>query len=241
MEAFVISLADSLDRRKKVKDILDKHHIHFNFIDGVDGRKGNHPLLERYNKKKFIFNYGRKAAAGEIGCYASHILAWQKCVDLNQSIIVFEDDLSVEDGVLEALNACEKVIDKYGFIRMEKTKKKPKYKVAQVDGMTLSNFLKVPQCTTCYAISPATAKAFLDNSQEICLPVDVFIRNVWMHKQAIYGLEPFFISAGGDESIIGKRDKIKNKSMSTRIMCLAYKLRNMTGNFISQVSFFLSR
>ncbi|MDX1302646.1 glycosyltransferase family 25 protein [Photobacterium sp.] len=241
MEAFVISLADNLRRRKKVTDTLDKHHINFNFIDGVDGRKGNHPYLERYNEKEFLFNYGRKAAPGEIGCYASHMLAWQKCVDLNQSILVFEDDLSIKDGVLEAFSACEKLIDKYGFIRMETTNKKPQYKVATVDGMTLSNFLKVPQCATCYAISPATAKAFLDNSQELCLPVDVFIRNVWMHKQAIYGLEPYFVSASGEDSIIGKRNRSQKKSISTRVICLAYKLRNMAGNFISQISFYLSR
>ena len=242
MEAFVISLASSSERRNNVKQVLGDVQIPFSFIDAVDGRiEGSHPLLDSYNESQFIYYYGRKAAPGEIGCYASHILAWQKCVELNKPIIVFEDDMTVEAGVHDAFNACEQLIEKYGFIRLEKTRKKPQYKVASVGEQTLYNFLKVPQCATCYAISPAVAQTFLKHSQEIRMPVDVFIRNVWLHKQAIYGLQPYYVSAGRLGSIIGKRQKYKDKPLITKIICLGYKARNMLMNAYQQAIFFLTR
>ncbi|WP_299017024.1 glycosyltransferase family 25 protein [uncultured Photobacterium sp.] len=241
MKAFVISLVDSLERRKKVMDILGQHHIHFNLINGIDGRKENHPFLKRYNEKEFIFHYGRKAAPGELGCYASHILAWQKCVELGEPILVFEDDLVLKPGVKEAIKACEKLISDYGFIRMESTRKKPQYPVKHVGKFTLFNFMKIPQCTTCYAISPQVAKAFLKHSQTIRLPVDVFIRNIWIHKQPIYGLQPFLISASNDESLIGKRAKLKHKPLSIQLICLLFKARRILFNGYYQLKWRLTR
>jgi glycosyl transferase, family 25 len=239
MRIFVLSLLDSTERRKNISSLLNEYQLDFEFIDGIDGRKKDPTLLAQYNEKEFIYNYGRKAVLGELGCYASHMLAWKKCIELNEPIIIFEDDFRLKEGAIQALDECEKLIDDYHFIRLEDGNKKPQYKVKSTNGMTLFNYIKVPQCATCYAISPIAAKKLLNNSKKIILPVDVFIRNVWMHQQPIYSLEPFHVTVGNDISIIGKRKRKQKKSLSTRLMCIGYKIRNITFNLCTQGLFFL--
>ncbi|MGF1886496.1 glycosyltransferase family 25 protein [Photobacterium profundum] len=239
MKIFVLSLLNSVERRENVSTLLNEHQLNFEFIDGIDGRKADPHLLDLYNEKKFTYNYGRKAVLGELGCYASHKLAWKKCIELNEPIIIFEDDFCLKEGVVQALSECEKLIDDYHFIRLEDSNKKPQYKIKSINGMTLLNYLKVPQCTTCYAISPIAAKKLLHKSQEIILPVDVFIRNVWMHQQPIFSLEPFYVTPGTDISIIGKRKRKQKKSLATRLMCIGYKVRNIVFNLYTQGLFFL--
>ncbi len=239
MKIFVLSLLNSVERREKVSTLLKEHKLNFEFIDGIDGRKADPHLLALYNEREFIYNYGRKAVLGELGCYASHMLAWKKCIELNEPIVIFEDDFRLKEGAVQALDECEKLIDDYHFIRLEDGNKKPQYKVKSTNGMTLFNYFKVPQCATCYAISPIAAKKLLNNSEHISLPVDVFIRNVWMHQQPIYSLEPFHVTVGTDTSIIGKRKRKQKKSLVTRLMCISYKIRSIIFNLCTQGLFFL--
>ena len=87
MKVLLISLASSITRRNNAEAILKRHEISYDIIDAVDGRLGLDPLLQRYDESGFIRHRGRKALAGELGCYASHILAYVfKC---NYSYFVF--------------------------------------------------------------------------------------------------------------------------------------------------------
>lgn len=239
MKIFVLSLLDSTERRKNVSSLLNEYQLDFEFLDGIDGRKKDPILLAQYDEQAFIYNYGRKAAMGELGCYASHMLAWQKCIELNEPIIVFEDDFRLKQGVHQAFDECKEVINDFHFIRLEDGNIKPQYQVKVQNGMTVFNYLKVPQCATCYAISPVAARKLLVKSNKIAFPVDVFIRNVWVHQQPIFSLEPFFVTTGTDVSIIGDRKRNQKKSLFTRLMCIGYKIRNITFNLGTQALFFV--
>lgn len=239
MKAVVISLKKSVGRRIASEQYLNQYDIKFEFLDAVDGRVDKHALLDRYNEKEFLLNYGRKAVPGEIGCYASHLLAWQYCVDVNEPIIVFEDDFILSEDFLSVIAATEKLIDRYGFIRLEPTKKKPQILIRKEGNFSLIKFLKVPQCLTCYAIYPDVAKALILKSAEITCPVDVFVRNVAMHKQRIYGLEPYFCSSGGGVSEIGKREREQFKTIQQRAGILLRKIKNTTQNFIEHTRQFI--
>lgn len=240
MKIFVLSLAHCTDRRVKVISAMKKLHLEFEFLDGVDGRVDSHPYLDRYSEKEFIYNYRRPAAAGELGCYASHMLAWDKCVELNRPIIIFEDDFILNENSLDAFSVAEGLIERYGFIRLETTRK-PTFIAAKQGAFTLHHFLKVPQCLTCYMISPKVALALLNSSTTIIQPVDVLTRNVWMHKQPIYGLAPYTVQADGNDSIIGRRSKMPNKNFSTLTICIATRLKNRCFNLIQQLKFIINR
>ncbi|WP_408900598.1 glycosyltransferase family 25 protein [Photobacterium piscicola] len=215
MKVLLISLASSTTRRNNAEAILKRHEISYDIIDAVDGRLGLDPLLQRYDESSFIRHRGRKALAGELGCYASHILAWQQVIKLDKPVVVLEDDFILRDDFCALIETAELWTNKHHFIRLEPWKTKLFYSVVQQNEVKLVKFLKVPQCTTGYFITPSCAQAFLDASEKMILPVDVFIRNTYLHRQAIYGLDPAPVKPGGDKhSTIGCR---KQKMMQPQV------------------------
>ncbi len=238
MKVLLISLATSTERRRKAMQVLEQNNIEYEILDAVDGRLGEHPLLRRYNEAKFILHRGRSALPGELGCYASHLLAWEKAVELDQPIVVLEDDFILSDKFTFLIQQAYQWIEKYGFIRIEPWRTRRFFTVENNQGIKLVKFLKVPQCTTGYIISPRCAQRFIDTSQEMILPVDVFIRNSYLHKQAIYGLEPSPVKPGNAKtSTIGNR-KNKINDINVRVKKTFFRVYTlfMTGitNLISR-------
>ncbi|HIF9065145.1 TPA: glycosyltransferase family 25 protein [Photobacterium damselae] len=238
MKVLLISLATSIERRSNAIQLLEKYNIEYEILDAVDGRLGEHSLLQRYNEKKFILHRGRIALPGELGCYASHFLAWKRTVELNQPLVVLEDDFILSNQFEFLIQQAEKLINQYGFIRIEPWRTKCFFSVVSSKNFKLVKFLKVPQCTTGYIISPSCAKHFMEASEEMILPVDVFIRNTYLHHQAIYGLDPCPIRPGnGKTSTIGNRkDKINSMNVKIKKSCFRLYTSFMTGitNIISR-------
>jgi glycosyl transferase, family 25 len=149
------------------------------------------------------------AVPGEIGCYASHLLAWERCVEVNQPIAVLEDDFVLADHFPDALARAGKLSADFPFIRLEKASPKPHYTVHRDGGYKLIKYLKIPQCLTCYVISPEAARALIDASEKFVYPVDVFVRNQHLHRVPVYGLQPFSAAPRGTDSVIGDRHSQK--------------------------------
>lgn len=240
MKSFVITLAGSAERQKKSHDELTKVGVNFEFLYGVDARSSQDPLLERYREQEFEYNLGRPAAIGEIGCYASHYLAWQKCVELNEPIVIFEDDLTIESSFIETLKVCEQQIEKRGYIRLEQADlNKLHYTVDNSGTKEVVKYLKVPQCMTAYAISPSTARAFIETSQHFDHPVDVFVRNTWIHQKPIYGIKPAGLKGFNSPSIIGDRKRKERKKLSVSIMKPLRKLKSMLLNLLTNLKHYI--
>lgn len=212
MKIFVISLKNSTARREVVEREFRAQSLDFEFIDGVDGRIEKDKLLKHFNENKFVAHRGRTVEPGELGCYASHMLAWEKAVELNEPCVVLEDDFILSKQFINSIKICEQWIENRTFIRLEPWKTKLVYDVESYDDFNLKRFLKVPQCLTGYMISPTCAKAFIKASSEMFLPVDVFIRHSYLHKQAIYGLTPNLLTHGNvkTSTIGGRKNKIKS-------------------------------
>lgn len=227
MKILVISLPESTERRQWAEGQLSALGLSFEFIDGIDGRTSRDPLLQRYREREFILNYGRPALPGELGCYASHYLAWQRCVELGEPVLVLEDDFKPLDRFMDALEVCGQHITAHGFIRLETTGDKPASTVFTQDGFTLVKYLKGAQGTLCYAISPSVASTFMSYSQTFDYPVDVFVRNFWYHKIPLFGLKPYTATASDIalNSYIGNRRERYHKSIGTRLHRSARKLK----------------
>lgn len=243
MKVLVISLPESAERRQSATGQLGALGLSFEFIDGINGRTSQDPLLQRYREKEFILNYGRPALPGELGCYASHYLAWQRCIELGEPVLVLEDDFKPLDRFLDALEVCSQHINARGYIRLESTGDKPASTVLTQDGFTLVKYLKAPQGALCYAISPSVASTFVSCSRAFDYPVDVFVRNFWYHKVPLFGLKPYTATASdiAVNSYIGNRRGSYPKSMATRLHRSARKLKAMLNTGIENLRFALGR
>jgi glycosyl transferase family 25 len=204
MKILVISLASSYNRRAKVIEKLANKNIEFEFLDAVDGRTDKHPYLNNYNEKAFLVHRRRKAALGELGCYVSHLLAWEKCLALNEAIVVLEDDFELTDNFIEGFQFAEQFIDKVSFIRLEPLESNFFVTCYRGKQFSLVKQLKVAMCATGYIITPTGAALFLKKAKAICYPIDLFFRYTCIHKQAMYAIVPAIIYPTHSDSIIGR-------------------------------------
>jgi len=221
LKVFVINLAESTDRREACATELDKFDVEYEFFPACRGDQGHEPFFDDYDQQSYLISTRRLASAAEIGCYASHLMLWRKCVELNQPIVILEDDFKLQPNFSAALSASEKFADELGFIRLHPLVIRPKpnsrrldkrVKIAEVDGFRLSYLGKVPTCMLSYVVNPKAAAAFIAASHTLTAPVDKFMQQVWMHKQPIFALGPPCVMEGitASASTIGDRS-IKQK------------------------------
>lgn len=109
-KAFIIHLSkveSSLSSALRLKDSLEKFKIETELFEGSYGST----VIEEYIKKKRkCHNWGLKGpdnlysdevknsfmVPGIVGCFDSHYRLWQKCVELNEPILIFEDDMIIQ-------------------------------------------------------------------------------------------------------------------------------------------------
>ena len=125
-----------------------------------------------YRRTKYNDDYLKKISApGVIGCFYSHYSLWQRCVKLNEPIMIFEDDvkfyrnmpnLDWDDVMVLALGKSVYKEDPYKKY-MEDPEDPPK--ILDWRGTAM------PGCVG-YAIKPHAAKALVKTYKNYYLPAD---------------------------------------------------------------------
>lgn len=231
MKSYCITLKNNHCRQRSTADALKDVQVDFEFFIGVDARVDEHPLLTRIQERIFLYNMGRPHIIGEVGCYASHYLIWQKCIELNEPVLVFEDHVNIDENIFRnTLAIAEQHIEQCGFIRLQDSKNKLHYSVDKYQKQNLVKYLKVPQGTACYAISPKAARAFIEHSSTFNYPVDVFLRNTWVHKHPMFGVAPAGLQRSKQPSIIRQGKGKGKKHYSVALMKAVNKIKSMTLN-----------
>jgi GR25 family glycosyltransferase involved in LPS biosynthesis len=109
-KSFIINLSkveSSYNSAVRLQESLKKFNLDAELFEGSYG----HNTLEQYIKSnRFCHDWGLKGPdnlyseevkktfliPGLIGCFDSHYRLWQKCVELNEPIIIFEDDIIIQ-------------------------------------------------------------------------------------------------------------------------------------------------
>ena len=109
-EVYVVSLKDSVDRRKSIITQCEKLGIKPIFIDVIYGKDLTKSEISQYcnqNKAKQLF--GRELLLGEVGCALSHKKIYQKMIDDNiPYAVILEDDAVVKEGFNEVVSLVYK-------------------------------------------------------------------------------------------------------------------------------------
>ncbi|MDH3588455.1 MAG: glycosyltransferase family 25 protein, partial [Gammaproteobacteria bacterium] len=218
MKIYVISLANAVARRAQTRQQLEDHDLEFEFLDALDGIDGSQ-LFDRIDSHAHLVHTGRLPTPGEIGCYASHLKAWHGCIADSHPVCVLEDDCQLQSFFAAALAAASKLIEQYGFIRLQTESRGRKYPVRDAGRFQLHRYTKMPHSTLAYVISPRVARRFIDCSKVMSESADVFVKQFWVHDQPLYGLTPYAATEGplsNTPHISGR--KRTPKSLLTRII-----------------------
>lgn len=175
-----------------------KAGLPFEFFYGVDGPRGEHLRFTQYDEKRTIRFFGKAMGVGEVGCWASHFLAWRRCVELDEPVLVVEDDVKLKPGFADLLRRVEPLMAEHGLVRLFGLVKRPYRRVRDLgDGFTLIRFLRGPAGTQSYALSPAGAKTLLAGAGSWREPVDRYIDRYWLHGLPSLAVIPYLMSHVG--------------------------------------------
>lgn len=219
MKTFVISLKKSGDRRERIQQALIKAGIEFTFFDAVDGSQEGFIHSDKAVPKKTIKRFGYSLANGELACYASHYLIWEKCLELNEPILVLEDNGTFTEHLKDCFSIFDQICHKYDFIKLGGThhtnKKMVKINLIETININtnLIRYCKRNAGTVGYLITPKAAKQFIKHSNEFIEAVDNFMEKPWRHSIKAYCFHPNIVTRERSEipSIIGCNRKNKDK------------------------------
>ena len=158
---------------------------------------------------------------GELGCYASHLTAISKAVELNRPIAVAEDDIELLDIDIDLQLIVDNAPPDWGFIRLSNPLKSPAVKRVHLSGpFDLVEPWRVPNNMGFYLVSPAGAQSFLSYSQKRARANDEDLRRVWEHKAVNYVLAPPLVVINQGKSSIdqeGSRTCLPERQRSAHI------------------------
>lgn len=195
MKIAVINLVRSTDRRERIEANLAQVGLAFEFFNGIDARYGEHLGVSRYSEAAALREFHRPLSAGEVGCFASHYLLWQRCVEARKPFVIIEDDALLDDGFVRTLETVSELISTFPLLRLGLT----------AEGAGSGVVLPLPQGfevvslapgtygTQCYILSDIAAKALVDHAAVWSFPVDIYLDRPQIHGLDSYGLRPYFV------------------------------------------------
>lgn len=233
MKIFVITLKNANSRQAKIAQQLNKIHVDFEFFYGVDGRLPD-AQFQNYSETKRLRAFGNTLTKTQLGCFASHYKMWQKCLELNEPIIILEDDIFLSSDFGSKLGFVETELFRLQFLRLCGLTLYRK-NVHVSDGVVM--FTKGVSGTQGYALTPETARKFIQNANYWLEPVDDYIDKSWRHGVPSYCMIPCIVKPNDDEpSHMIKSAKQKAKLLY-RITREIYRLYSEIRRLIFNLTF----
>ena len=187
---YLINLDRDAERLAYMKTQLDKLSLSFERFPAIYGVALPDWL------RPFFLDKDRKIAsdlrAGEVGCYASHLMLMKRVMDSGESAIILEDDLSLSQNFPEVMRRCLPSLPAgLDMLKLAGRDKRTKFQLkALPTGHRLVKYARVPLGTGAYFITPAGAKKFLSWKTLRSAPIDEDLRRPWDCRMSIYGLDP---------------------------------------------------
>ena len=233
-KVFIINLEKSIERKEfmiQQFESLEKK-VNYQFFPAIYGKENpNHPLFTKYNRQKRIERKGNEMNLSQLGCFASHYLLWEKCVELNTGIIILEDDAIIHPNFTEAYNFISSPQNIFEFFWLSppapirRGQKGKTILNINNSNNVIAQFYKGWGNATGYFISPHGAKKLLDYCQEWVYDADISMDRYWENKLQYLAFTPACVEPDFSKESNIPVDKGKTKrTMGVKIKRELYKL-----------------
>lgn len=229
-KTLVISLVEQTVRRERMTRQLNQIGCDWEFIDGIKGSSlGTYPA--EYDRRRRLAYYGYDLSWGELGCLMSHRKAWQKVIDLNETCLVLEDDVTPLQNLEQALLVATKLEAHWDLFRLHSGQDKRPVAICDLDGFNVFENLDDPGSAAAFLIKPRSAARLLEASTPFFMMNDDLIEARFLHGQRILALRPYPFEAGwGGSSIIDRsRPRLSSiRKVKRELKRAGYGLRRVT-------------
>lgn len=201
---FVINLLKSTERKAFIeKQFLDLNKnsnkkIDYYFFQAINGKEDpNFYLFNKYNAQKRFQRKGNYMNLSQLGCFASHYLLWEKCIELDQPIIILEDDAIIKPNFSEVYDFISTQTE-FEFLWLScpapaRQMQKHKGLIKISDNCSVHQFYEGWGNATAYYITPKSARKLLNYTSEWIYDVDITMERYWENKLSYLGVKPFCI------------------------------------------------
>lgn len=241
LKIVVVNLARSSSRRAAMVEQLEPLGLAYEFFEAIDGKTQNHVLFNRFDARMAEIRRGYTLTAGELGCYASHFILWQRCVEQNCPLLIFEDDVAINDNFSSAYNGALEKIEQYGLLRFSGHKPRRWVHIEKVANDVSIVRLKIgPLGASCYAISPSAARMLLETADVWFEPIDCHLDRFWEHGIKPFGFAPWPVKHIAEAATLSEIWQGKPRGeRSTKFMRLRalYRKRDDLVRFLANIKF----
>jgi glycosyl transferase family 25 len=190
----VINLDKSQQRLSRISARLDELEMPFERVAAVYGADLNDRQLKAvYSESLNAKSYRRPLSRAEIGCYMSHLKAWQMIVDRELACaLIIEDDLVIDAELKDFIENLSHSTGSWDIIKFYCRKKNPKIisRTAIGSGYDLCRFQKIPIGNLAQLITLEGAKKLLAARQTFGRPADDDIQHWWEADLNVLGVFP---------------------------------------------------
>ncbi|XP_001608141.2 glycosyltransferase 25 family member [Nasonia vitripennis] len=181
---YMINLLRRPERRRRMMSCLNELGIQVEIIDAVDGRVLNESLLESWNIKMMPGYkdpyHKRPMTMGEVGCFLSHYIVWNRIVEDGDKIsLILEDDVKFEpyfrQKIKLILNELERFKKDWDLVYLGR-KQMQRDTESWVEGSRYLVHAGYSYWTVGYMLSAKGAKKLIDAKPlESLIPVDEYL------------------------------------------------------------------
>lgn len=229
----LINLPRSTDRRARMEQRLAALGLAYELLPAVDGRARLDELLPSVDVGLFEQHVGRDVLPGEIGCYHSHLQAWQRFLASDaQVLLVLEDDMVFHKDFMDALRIALRGRAHWDMLKLAKIRAKQPVCQGMLGPYRLNACLGAFTGFGAYLIQRETARRLLPQMLPIRAPIDRELEQVHRHDIRHYSLEPFpaHPQDEGLSTITGERfGHVRRYPLSRRWTKYAEQTRNLIG------------
>lgn len=220
-QTVVISLIRSRQRREKAQSELSKTNLTWSFLDAVDGSQFQFSPPE-YLAQKVKRLQGYDLTPNEIGCYLSHMKAWQICVEHNQPTLIFEDDFILLSHFEKTLEFLLVEFHDWQLLRLQGLVITSHDIINTTGDISIVKNCSDPLGATAYLIKPEAARILIEHSKYIYEPLDHFLEHKEKHGIQILAALPYAVDISKAPSTISDRpdDRKPVKGLQKKIRSL---------------------
>lgn len=232
----LINLSRSTDRLARMQLRLQALGLDYERLEAVDGRARWDELLPTVDVPAFERHVGRDVLPGEIGCYHSHLQAWQRFLasDAN-TLLVLEDDIVFADDFMPALRIALQGAAHWDMLKLAKIRAKQPVCQGLLGAYRLNAYIGAATGFGAYLIQRQTAQRLLPALLPVRAPIDRELEQVHRHDIRHFGLEPFPAQPRdeGQSTITGQNfSAVKRYPLSRRWTKYAEQASNLLGRIL---------